>query len=174
MKFWFTLVLILFAFSSCKHESEKVVPLPKEEKVKEYIQKTNKENVAIEDQQIDDYLNRRNWEFVRTESGIRYNFYKRGMGLHPKKEQRVVLEYSLSLIRGEQVYSSKNEGPMIFTVDHEDVPAGINEFVKLMKPGDKAMLVVPSYLGFGVMGDGDKIPERATLIYDVELTRILD
>jgi len=140
--------------------------------VEKLIVETNKENITIEDRQIDDYLARRNWSFKKTASGLRYTIYRRGGGLQPKSGQRVSLEYTLSLIRGDEVYNSLDQGPMIFTVDHEEQVSGIHEFVKLMHVGDKVKLIVPSYLGYGVTGDEKKIPPRATLIYDLSLMRV--
>ena len=172
--FFFLLVFVILALSACDSGQNQGEFKPDEKKIKKFIQEKNKENVGIEDQQIDDYLKRRKWTFQRTKTGIRYHFYQRGQGMNPKPNQRVELHYELSLIRGEKVYSSKDEGPLRFVVDHEDVPAGLNEFVQLMKPGDKAMLIVPSYQGYGVAGDGNKVPARATLIYDLELIRVFN
>ena len=168
---YFSLGLFI-VFTSCKRDSNSQRQLPEEKEIKQFIQVKNKENVRIEDRQIDDYLSRRNWVFEKTNTGIRYQFYRKGGGLTPQPNQVVALEYKLQLIRGEEVYNSAKDGLLVFTVDKEDVPAGLNEFVKMMQVGDKAQLIVPSYLGYGVTGDNNKIPPRATLIYDLELKNI--
>ena len=168
------LILLVFhiTFSACKHEKEtKKLHIDKAE-VEKIIEETNRDNITIEDRQIDDYLARRNWSFKKTKSGLRYTIYKRGSGVQPQTGQRVSLEYTLSLIRGDVMYNSENDGPMIFTVDQDEQVSGIHEFVKLMHVGDKAKLIVPSYLGYGVMGDEKKISPRATLIYDLSLMRV--
>ncbi len=168
---YYSLVLFI-TFSACKRDASTDKQLPEEKEIKQFIQVKNKENIRIEDQQIDDYLNRRNWIFQKTKTGIRYQFYRKGGGLQPQIGQVVELEYSLQLIRGEEIFDSKKDGLLTFTVDKEDVPAGLNEFVKMMHVGDKAKLIVPSYLGYGATGDDDKIPPRATLIYDLELKQV--
>jgi FKBP-type peptidyl-prolyl cis-trans isomerase len=43
----------------------------------------------------------------------------------------------------------------------------------LMKEGEKAIFIIPSHLAFGLLGDENKIPKRATLVYDVELVQVL-
>ncbi|MGE5317418.1 MAG: FKBP-type peptidyl-prolyl cis-trans isomerase, partial [Chloroflexota bacterium] len=35
--------------------------------------------------------------------------------------------------------------------------------------GDHAKFVIPSHLGFGLIGDQNKVPPKSTLIYDIEL-----
>ena len=166
-----SILLGVFLFS-CKHEIKpKQIKIEKAD-VETIIEETNRKNIAIEDRQIDDFLARRNWSFKKTASGLRYTIYRRGQGVQPQSGQVASLEYTLSLIRGDEVYNSVNDGPMIFTVDREEQTAGIHEFVKLMHVGDKAKLIVPSYLGYGVTGDEKKIPPRATLIYDLSLMRV--
>lgn len=165
---------LLFASCACNQTETTDEYKPEETEIKKFIEVKNQENVGIEDQQIDDYLNRRNWSFQKTKSGLRFLIYENGSGIKPSPGNTVQLEYSLNLIRGEQIYTSKNGKPMRFTVDMDDVPSGLNEFVKMMKVGDKAKLIVPSYLGFGVSGDDDKIPARATLFYDLQLVRVFN
>jgi FKBP-type peptidyl-prolyl cis-trans isomerase len=41
-----------------------------------------------------------------------------------------------------------------------------------MHVGDRAKFIVPSHLAFGLLGDQNKIPQHATLVYDIELVKI--
>ncbi len=165
--------IVLLTSISCNHTVEnKNEPKIDKSVVKKIIEETNRRNVEIEDRQIDDYLNRRHWNFERTKSGIRYKIYRKGRGVRPVPGDVVYLEYTLSLIRGDVVYDSKKDGPLVFTVDRQDLPAGLHEFVKIMHVGDKAKLIVPSYLGYGATGDEKKVPPRSTLIYDLELVKV--
>ena len=132
----------------------------------------HKRNIKIEDQQIDDYLARRNWVFIRTNSGLRYKIYEEGIGLRPESGQRVVMEYSINLIRGKVVYDSKKDGLKTFIVGSGDEPTGLQEAVKLMKVGSRAKLILPSYLAYGFIGDEKSIPPNATLFYDLYLREV--
>jgi len=38
-----------------------------------------------------------------------------------------------------------------------------------MKPGDKSKVIIPSYLGHGLLGDSKRIPPQSILLIDVEL-----
>ena len=43
-----------------------------------------------------------------------------------------------------------------------------------MKEGDKAKLILPSHLAYGLIGDQNKIPQKATIIYDIELLELIE
>jgi FKBP-type peptidyl-prolyl cis-trans isomerase len=41
-----------------------------------------------------------------------------------------------------------------------------------MKAGDKARLLVPKHLAYGLLGDDKRIPANSILFYDVELLSV--
>jgi FKBP-type peptidyl-prolyl cis-trans isomerase FkpA len=41
-----------------------------------------------------------------------------------------------------------------------------------MKQGQKAIFIMPPHLAHGLLGDKNKVPPRATLVYDVELLNL--
>ena len=49
---------------------------------------------------------------------------------------------------------------------------GLNYAIKLLKIGDKAKIVIPSYLGFGMSGYGKEVPPYSTLFLNVKLLNI--
>jgi len=57
-------------------------------------------------------------------------------------------------------------------VGHGGVESGLEEAVLLLHAGDKARIIIPSHLAYGLVGDDDKIPARATLIYEIELIEL--
>ena len=71
-----------------------------------------------------------------------------------------------------ECYNSDKDGLKLIELGKAEVESGLEEGILLMKVGDKAKLVIPSHLAFGLLGDENKIPKRATLIYDVELVEI--
>jgi gliding motility-associated peptidyl-prolyl isomerase len=168
----FTIILVVL-FSSCENDVKQQGQRGFDKReVDKVLAKMNKEYIDVENQQIDDYLNRRKWNFKKTKSGLRYYIYKEGVGQTPISGSTVSIEYEISLIRGEVVYSSKELGPKVFVVDKSEEPSGLHEAMKLMKVGGKAMLVIPSYLAYGLLGDENKIPKKATLFYNVYLKEV--
>lgn len=38
--------------------------------------------------------------------------------------------------------------------------------------GAKLRVVIPSFLAYGLVGDGDKIPKKASLVYKIEIKEV--
>ncbi len=168
------LLITIISFFGCNNDNNDNVHKKHidKKKVDEAFVKINKAYIRVEDQQIDDYLTRRKWNFIRTKTGLRYFIYKEGVGKKVQSEDIVTIEYTVSLIRGEEVYSSKNLGDKTFQVDNSDEPSGLHQAMKLLKVGDRAKVVIPSYLAYGLLGDDNKIPAKATLFYDIYVKKI--
>jgi FKBP-type peptidyl-prolyl cis-trans isomerase len=52
------------------------------------------------------------------------------------------------------------------------VEAGLEDGILLMHEGGRAKFIIPSHLAFGLTGNGNKIPPKSTLIYDIKLLKI--
>jgi FKBP-type peptidyl-prolyl cis-trans isomerase FkpA len=76
------------------------------------------------------------------------------------------------LLNGDLAYSSGQTGPKEFEIGHGGVESGLEEGILLLHVGDHAKFIVPSHLAFGLLGDQNKIPQRATLVYDIELVKL--
>ena len=92
-----------------------------------------------------------------------------GEGDKAREGQVATLKYKVSLMDGEEVYSSENDGPRSFMIGQDNVESGLHEAVTYLKLGDKAQIILPSHLAHGLTGDNNKIPPRSTVIYDLEL-----
>jgi len=133
------------------------------------LEKVNRYLLKVENQEIDDYVRRHHWNMETTGSGLRYEIIKQGEGSAIKQGDRVALKYNTFLINGRMIYSSVKLGPKVFEVGHGGVETGLEEAVIHLHKGDKANVIIPSFLAFGLNGDGDKIPPRAIVIYSLEV-----
>ncbi|NLP58394.1 peptidylprolyl isomerase [Lutibacter sp. B1] len=52
--------------------------------------------------------------------------------------------------------------------------AGFKEGLQKMRVGDKALLFIPSHLGYGAQGGGDVIPPDTDLIFELELVEVVN
>ena len=136
------------------------------------LEKVNRYLLKVEDKEIDDYVRRHRWNMETTGSGLRFEITKKGTGASIKKGDKVTLKYNTFLIDGTMIYSSLNLGPKVFEVGHGGVETGIEEAVLYLHKGDKAHLILPSFLAYGLNGDGNKIPARAIVIYNVEVVDV--
>jgi FKBP-type peptidyl-prolyl cis-trans isomerase len=168
--------VLFFFINSCGNPSEKEKPknnLPKainEEELKNQFVKANKQLVQKESDEMDYYVKTHKMPFVKTSSGIRYYVYKPSAhGDSIKDKEEIVMNYIVSLLDGTECYSSKTEGKKTFIVGNEDIESGIHRGVKYLKHGDKALLLIPSHLAHGLLGDFKKIPPQMPIIYDVEI-----
>ena len=103
-----------------------------------------------------------------TDSGLQYIVVTEGKGDSPTDDDTVTVDYEGTLIDGTVFDSSYKRGePVSFPV--KGVIKGWTEALKLMKPGSKLKLFIPSELAYGERGAGGDIGPDATLIFDVEL-----
>jgi len=103
--------------------------------------------------------------------GLMYRVLKPGDGPQVQKDSDVVtVYYKGELINGTVFDQTKPEEPVPFPVG--GVIPGWTEALKLMKTGDTWELVIPSELGYGSDGAGDKIPPDQTLVFIVKLAKV--
>ncbi len=75
--------------------------------------------------------------------------------------------------KGKKFDSSVGRGkPFRFPVGDGRVIRGWDLGVQGMKVGGKRQLIIPSDLGYGLRGAGNRIPPGATLLFDVELVDV--
>ena len=108
----------------------------------------------------------------QSNTGLRYFIYKHGKGLPAEEGKIATLNYEIKLLTGEVCYTSKELGPKQFLIGKGGVETGLEEGILLLKEGDRAKFIIPSHLAFGLLGDSEKIPAKATLVYDVELIEL--
>ena len=107
-----------------------------------------------------------------TKSGLQYEVLQEGAGKHPKATDTVRCHYEGRLLDGTIFDSSyKRNEPADFGL--QQVIAGWTEGVQLMSEGSKYRFYIPYMLAYGEGGAGAMIPPFATLIFDVELMKVL-
>ncbi len=112
-----------------------------------------------------------------TPTGLKYIDMKVGKGEQPKQGQTIIVNYTGKLTNGTTFDSNVDPKfghtqPFITPIGVGKVIPGWDEGMVSMKVGGKRRLIVPSELGYGPQGSGDKIPPNSTLIFDVELIKV--
>ncbi len=109
---------------------------------------------------------------IVTKSGLQYEVLTEGTGKKPKATDTVRCHYEGRLLDGTIFDSSyKRNAPADFGL--QQVIAGWTEGVQLMAEGAKYRFYIPYMLAYGEGGAGASIPPFATLIFDVELIKVL-
>ena len=65
------------------------------------------------------------------------------------------------------------DGKKVFVVDKSSEITGLHEAVKLLKPGGKANLVIPSHLAYGVAGDGHRIIGQKSVAMKISIEKFV-
>lgn len=116
--------------------------------------------------------NRKKQGVVELPSGLQFMVLKEGDGQIPTAADKVKCHYHGTLIDGTVFDSSVERGqPAVFPVN--GVIQGWVEALQLMSTGSKWRLFIPSELAYGQNGAGGAIGPNSTLIFDVELLKII-
>ncbi len=118
---------------------------------------------------INAYISRRNWDIEFTGTGLGYQICQVGDGQRVERGHQITINYTSSLLDGRICYSSDEDGPKSFRVGQGGVESGLEEGVLMLRVGDKARFILPPFLAHGLIGDQNRIPPRAVLIYEVEV-----
>jgi FKBP-type peptidyl-prolyl cis-trans isomerase len=121
------------------------------------------------------YLKKKKAVARKTPGGTYYLITRPGQGLPPRKGQAVsVLYRGTVLSTGKEFDASARHGntPFTFTLGQGQVIAGWDQGIAMLPKGTKAVLYVPSPLGYGERGAGVDITPNAVLRFEVEVVDI--
>lgn len=165
-----SVLAIVIVFLSCdRSTNSKSQQQIDKESISESLIEINRELLSQESAMIDDYVKRNNLDVIKTGTGLRYQIFENGEGEYINKGDIVTLKYDLYLLNGELLYSSNNDGYKTFRVGRGGVESGLEEVVLNLKKNSVSILIIPSYLAHGLVGDGNKIPPQAILVYKLKV-----
>jgi FKBP-type peptidyl-prolyl cis-trans isomerase FkpA len=166
----YLLILFLSAASiSCKNNSSK--PILNNKPGKNEMADLNRYFVQKDRERIQNYIERKNLKMSESPTGLWYQIVNEGEGACFTDNSKVILEYECSLLDGAKCYSSKKLGPKELILGKSKMEPGLNEGLRLLKPGAEAIFILPPFLAFGLPGDGKMIPSRAVIVYNVNILR---
>ena len=106
-------------------------------------------------------------------TGLRYQIVEKGKKVEPfaKEGDLVTVHLKIGLLSGRICYETDSI-PDQFVLGRSDRESGIQEALKMMRAGDLAKLILPSYMAHGLLGDRESIPPQSVLVVDAELVNI--
>ena len=135
----------------------------------------NKEQRIEQDNMIQEYLAKKGLEGTPTASGLYHIVTKEGNGESPTANNEVTVHY-VGMLLNETVFDTSVPGrqpgrtlsgePATFPLG--GVIQGWQEGLALMKKGESALILMPSYLGYGPQGTRG-IPPDSPLVFEVDL-----
>ncbi len=116
-----------------------------------------------------DYKGKKLADLKKTDSGLEYVIIDKGAGAPLKDGDSVPTSYyGVRKSDGHMFDNSYDRGgPTPFNVGA--LIPGFNEGMKLLNRGGKALLIIPSKLGYGEQGAGADIPANTDLVFYIEM-----
>ncbi len=160
-------ILFILLIESCNNKGTKDVNKikPGENEmtaVNSYLVQKDRERIL-------NYIERKNIKMVETPSGLWYCIKEPGAGEILRDNDTIMIEYECSLLDGTRCYSSGDTGPKSIIIGKSRIEPGLNEGLRLMRPGGEALFILPPHLAWGFHGDDKAIPPRATVVYDIKI-----
>ncbi len=152
----------------------KLTPEEANKLIQEYLQELTEKKAAEIKSVGEKFLeeNKKKENVKETASGLQYIVEKEGTGAQPTATDEVTVHYTGKLLDGTVFDSSVSRGePATFPLNR--VIPGWTEGVQLMKEGAKYTFFIPSDLAYGPQGVPNAIPPHSTLIFDVELIKVV-
>ncbi len=128
-----------------------------------------RERFPMEDLEI---IEQRWPEAKRTATSIRYIVLKEGdrKGAIPQPGMIVSVLFKGELLNGKVFDQALDPAqPFRARVVREELIPAWDEVLQKMHRGDKWLIIVPYELGYGTRGRPPAIPQRATLVFEIEL-----
>lgn len=160
-------IVLLYTLLSCKDNQVKSNMDSKPGKPE--MADLNRYLVQKDRERIKNYIERKGLRMNESPTGLWYQIIKDGTGKSFIDNDNVVLDYECSLLDGTKCYSSKNLGPKELKLGKSDMEAGLNEGLRMLRPGAEAIFIIPPFLAYGLIGDKKMIPPRAVIVYNVNI-----
>jgi len=138
-----------------------------QQEIDDRLIEVNRQMAEDESNRIQGFIELKSWKMSDSGTGLRYWVYEDRGGVHAKDGQWASVRFEARLLDSTVVHSRDVEER--FHVGHDDVETGLHEAIQLLGVGDKAYLILPAHLAFGLTGDMKSIPLQSSLVYDIEL-----
>ncbi|MGB1449135.1 MAG: gliding motility-associated peptidyl-prolyl isomerase GldI [Flavobacteriaceae bacterium] len=173
MKKCFLIISLLFVISCQEQEARKPLYQSGNSGMIQSIERNKKINAQQQAlfQQIikkDSLLS-----FISSPAGYWYAYTtKSNQSIQPQRGDQVKFNYSIQSLEGTPLYNTEELGTVDYLVDKEELLPALRYAVKDLSVGDIGVFLVPSFLGYGYQGDGEKIGINQPLRFTVELINL--
>ncbi len=128
----------------------------------------NVDFIAKNEQDITAYVQEKNLNANRSNSGLYYVIDEEGTGVQPTSTSNVTVAYKGYFLNG-SVFDQSNSNGISFGL--QQVIKGWTEGIPYFKEGGSGILLVPAHLGYGNR-DYNGIPGGSVLVFDIKLISV--
>lgn len=142
--------------------------------IQEYMMKASEALGKLREVEEKEFMasNKQNEGVLETESGLQYKIEVPGGDRKPIPEDTVEVNYKGTLLDGKVFDSSYERGETVKFPLNGVIP-GWTEGLQLIGEGGKVKLWIPFNLAYGARDMGPNLPAYSTLVFDVELIKIM-
>ncbi len=144
-----TIVLMVFAFNNCK--------------------KDDVDQSLVDDEIIQEYLEKNNIEATKDSTGIYYIITAEGFGVHPTVYSTIEVNYK-GYLTNDTIFDDTEGVPVTFNLS--TLIKGWQIGIPMLKEGGKGTFFIPSKLGYGGR-ETYNIPANSVLIFEIHLLDVL-
>ena len=167
------MVLLMIFFQQCSNNKENKPASESEiRKTEDALIGANRLLVKKDKEKIVNYIAQHNLSLQESSSGLWYGITKQGKGKQVRENMDITLAYKVSLLDGTVCYSSDSLGVKQFRVGKGGVESGLEEGVLMLHEGSSAIFILPPHLAHGLPGDGNRIPARSIIVYQVDILKV--
>lgn len=142
---------------------------------------------AEETAHADKYIADKKLKLITTASGLKYQIIQAGTKPKPVAGDTVYVDYVGRTLEN-KVFDSSYEAvakaaglqqpgrtyePISFVLGTQGIIPGWQEGIALLNEGTKATFVIPSKLAYGANAAGEDIPPYSTLVFDIDLVKVV-
>ncbi len=124
--------------------------------------------MAIDEEIIQNYITQRGYMATRTSSGLYYVIDDPGTGSFPTIDSTVTVRYTGKLSNG-GIFDQSSAAGIEFPL--RSVIQGWQEGIPLYREGGSGVLLIPSHLGYGSQAR-PTIPANSVLIFELDLLEV--
>jgi len=166
---------LVFTLFACQQEvARKPISYSTGAFIKESVGR-NKDLVNSEEETIKELIKKDvDHKYYQSTNGFWYKYIKANIQdtITPKTGDVVDIEFEIQDIHGTIIYKKEETTPKVYVVDKQDIMVGLRHAIKLMRKNETISFIFPSHMGFGYLGDKDRIGLNEPLICVVTLKDI--
>lgn len=168
----FSIFFLLMILLACNNSQPQNPTIYSNDGFLDYSKKFNKELNQLENEQIQDYILNQNTEFFSTDAGIYITKTELNSVNTVEEKDTIWFQYGVKNLKDSIIYTKEEIGKKAVVLGQSSMIRGLEFGLKRMTEGERAILLIPSGLAYGVKGDGNKIGADQPLVINIELNKL--
>jgi FKBP-type peptidyl-prolyl cis-trans isomerase len=173
MRYLICLVFFVLLQTQCGSNSREQLPYaPAVSPDRQRLEVINKYLSEKEQDVLQSYAKRQQLDMRQSSTGYFYQLVEEGRGRQISTGDVVQLYGSIFLISGTLCYTYGEQHPLEVAMGSFYGITALNTALLGVREGSRVRFLIPAHLAFGLLGDGDKVPPRSSLVCDFFVAKV--